>query len=144
MLQGKQPIIYGDGEQKRCFSFMQDVVDPIKTTINTNIADGEVINIGPDDEFVTINELANKIANIMSFKLDPIYVPSRPQEVHFANCCADKARKLLNYTPSVSLERGLSELVAWITSKGSKEFDYHLPIEINNESTPKTWTQRLI
>lgn len=144
MLQGKQPIIYGDGEQKRCFSFMQDVVDPIKTTINTNIADGEIINIGPDDEFVTINELASKIANIMSFDLDPIYVPSRPQEVHFANCSADKARKLLNYTPKVSLDQGLGELVSWITSKGYKEFDYHLPIEINNETTPKTWTQKLI
>jgi len=144
MLQGKQPIIYGDGEQKRCFSFMQDVVDPIKTTINTNVADGEIINIGPDDEFVTINELANKIANIMSFNLDPIYVPSRPQEVQFANCSADKARKILNYTPKVGLTEGLTELVLWIEKQGPKPFEYHLPIEINNSSTPKTWTDKLI
>ena len=144
MLQGKQPIIYGDGEQKRCFSFMKDVVDPIKTTVNTNIANGEVINIGPDEEFVTINELANKIANIISFDLDPIYVPSRPQEVQFANCSADKARKILNYTPKVGLTEGLTELVLWIENQGPRPFEYHLPIEINNSSTPKTWTDKLI
>ena len=144
MLQGKQPIIYGDGEQKRCFSFMQDVVDPIKTTVDTNIANGEVINIGPDEEFVTINELANKIAKIMSFKIDPIYVASRPQEVQFANCSADKARKILNYTPKVGLTEGLTELVRWIEKQGPKPFEYHLPIEINNSSTPKTWTNKLI
>jgi UDP-glucose 4-epimerase len=144
MLQGKQPIIYGDGEQKRCFSFMQDVVDPINTVINTPVANSEVINIGPDDEFITINELALKIARIMSFDVNPIYMPGRPQEVHFANCSANKARKLLKYSPKVGLDEGLTELVNWIVKSGVKPFDYHLPIEINNSSTPKTWTQKLI
>jgi UDP-glucose 4-epimerase len=144
MLQGKQPIIYGDGEQKRCFSFMQDVVDPINTAINTSVANSEVINIGPDDEFITINELALKIAGIMAFDLDPIYMPGRPQEVHFANCSANKARKLLKYSPKVGLDEGLTELANWIIKSGVKPFDYHLPIEINNSSTPKTWTQKLI
>lgn len=144
MLQNKQPIIYGSGNQKRCFSFMEDVVEPIKSTINTQIANGEVINIGPDKEFVTINELAAKIASIMSFNLDPIYVVARPQEVELANCSADKARKMLNYQPQVSLDDGLKELVSWISSYGPKPFEYHLPIEIYNDNTPKTWTEKLI
>ncbi len=144
ILQGKQPIIYGNGEQKRCFSFMQDVVDPIMTTISTSIAHGEVINIGPDDEFITINELARRIARLMTFNLDPIYVQSRPQEVQFANCSASKARQLLSYKPKVSLDEGLDELVSWITQQGPKPFNYHLPIEINNSKTPKTWTEQLI
>ena len=144
MLQNKQPIIYGSGNQKRCFSFMKDVVEPIKSTIYTQIANGEVINIGPDKEFVTINELAAKIASIMSFNLDPIFVAARPQEVELANCSADKARKMLNYQPKVSLDDGLKELVSWISSKGPKPFEYHLPIEIYNDSTPKTWTEKLI
>ena len=144
MLQGKQPIIYGTGNQKRCFSFMNDVVEPIKTTIYTSTANREVINIGPDKEFVTINELANKIAKLMSFNLEPIYVSARPQEVEFANCSANKARRLLNYQPKVSLDEGLKELVLWISNKGPKQFVYHLPIEINNKSTPKTWTEQLI
>lgn len=144
MLQNKQPIIYGSGNQKRCFSFMVDVVEPIKSTIYTQIANGEVINIGPDKEFVTINELAAKIASIMSFNLDPIFVSARPQEVELANCSADKARKMLNYQPKVSLDDGLKELVSWISSNGPKPFEYHLPIEIYNDSTPKTWTEKLI
>lgn len=144
MLQNKQPIIYGSGNQKRCFSFMKDVVEPIKSTIYTQIANGEVINIGPDKEFVTINELAAKIASIMSFNLDPIFVAARPQEVELANCSADKARKMLNYQPKVSLDDGLKELVSWISSNGPKPFEYHLPIEIYNDSTPKTWTEKLI
>lgn len=144
MLQNKQPIIYGSGNQKRCFSFMKDVVEPIKSTIYTQIANGEVINIGPDKEFVTINELAAKIASIMSFNLDPIFVAARPQEVELANCSADKARKMLNYQPKVSLDDGLKELVSWISSIGPKPFEYHLPIEIYNDSTPKTWTEKLI
>ena len=144
MLQNKQPIIYGSGNQKRCFSFMQDVVDPIKSTIYTPIANGEVINIGPDKEFITINELANKIASLMSFNLDPIFVAARPQEVEFANCSADKARKILNYDPKVNLDDGLKELISWISSNGPKPFEYHLPIEIYNDSTPKTWTEKLI
>jgi UDP-glucose 4-epimerase len=120
------------------------VVDPINTVINTPVANSEVINIGPDDEFITINELALKIARIMSFDLNPIYMPGRPQEVQFANCSANKARKLLKYSPKVGLNEGLTELVNWIVKSGVKPFDYHLPIEINNSSTPKTWTQKLI
>lgn len=144
MLQGKQPIIYGTGNQKRCFSFMKDVVDPIKTTIESTIANSEVINIGPDEEFISINELALKISNIVGFSLDPIYVPGRPQEVEYANCSANKARRLLNYSPSVSLNEGLQELVSWISEKGARPFEYHLPIEIRNDTTPKTWTEKLI
>ena len=123
---------------------MNDVVEPIKTTIYTSTANREVINIGPDKEFVTINELANKIAKLMSFNIEPIYVSDRPQEVEFANCSANKARMLLNYQPKVSLDDGLKELVLWISNKGPKQFVYHLPIEINNKSTPKTWTEQLI
>ena len=144
MLQGKQPVIYGTGNQKRCFSFMKDVVDPIKTTIASTIANSEVINIGPDEEFISINELALKISNIVGFSLDPIYVPGRPQEVEYANCSANKARRLLNYSPSVSLNEGLQELVSWISEKGARPFEYHLPIEIRNDTTPKTWTEKLI
>jgi UDP-glucose 4-epimerase len=144
ILQGKQPIIYGSGEQKRCFSFMSDVVNPIKKIVQTNVVDGEILNIGPDSEFISINNLAQVIAGIMKFDLNPIYVLGRPQEVEFANCSADKARRLLNYNPTISLEAGLIELINWISSLGARKFNYRLPIEIDNELTPKTWTEKLI
>jgi UDP-glucose 4-epimerase len=144
MLQGKQPIIYGNGEQKRCFSFMQDVIDPLMIACETDVAHGKIINIGPDEEFVTINELAKKLSIILNFKLDTIYMLGRPQEVFHANCSADLARKLLNYKTTTSLESGLVELVNWIKSKGAREFNYHLPLEFVTDKTPKTWTDRLM
>ena len=144
MLQGKQPIIYGNGEQKRCFSFMQDVTDPLMIACETDVADGRIVNIGPDEEFVTINELAQKLSTILNFKLDPIYMPGRPQEVFHANCSANLARELLNYKTTTSLESGLVELANWIKSKGAREFNYHLPLEFVTDKTPKTWTDRLM
>ena len=58
MLQNKQPYIYGDGNQKRCFSFISDDIDPLIEMAFNNNCLKEIINIGPDDEFITINELA--------------------------------------------------------------------------------------
>lgn len=144
MLSGNQPIIYGDGSQKRCFSFMQDVVDPLMVACETDVADGMSINIGPDEEFISINELAKKIAGILNFKLDPIYMPDRPQEVLNANCSAELARKILGYKTKKSLDSGLEELCIWIKDKGAKSFDYHLPLEFVTDKTPRTWVDRII
>lgn len=144
MLSGKQPIIYGDGSQMRCFSFMQDVIDPLMIACETDSVDGMVINIGPDEEFITINELANKIAKMLNFELSPIYMPGRPQEVINANCSADLARKLLGYKTKKSLDSGLYDLYNWIKSEGVKEFSYHLPLEFITDKTPRTWVEHII
>lgn len=144
MLQGKQPIIYGDGEQKRCFSFVQDNVRPLKKLATRDDVVGEAFNIGPDEEFVTINHLAKVIADLLDFDLDPIYKPDRPQEVKLATCSADKARERLDYETQYTLREGLEEMVEWIKQKGPKEFEYHLDVEIENEKTPETWTSELI
>lgn len=144
MLQGKQPIIYGDGTQQRCFSFYQDVANPVMVAAENDIANGKVINIGPDEEFVTINQLAEIIADIINFDLDPIYMPGRPQEVKDATCSADLAREILGYRTTTSLKDGLTQLVDWIQERGTKPFEYHLPLEFVTEKTPKTWTERLM
>ncbi|MFC1648312.1 NAD-dependent epimerase/dehydratase family protein [Nanoarchaeota archaeon] len=146
MLQGKQPVIYGDGNQMRCFSFVQDCVQCLDKMAFQNDVVGHTINIGPDEEenFVTINKLAETIAEIMDFKLKPIFHDDRPQEVRLAHCSADKARKLLGYKTEWSLEKGLKKKVEWIKRRGPKEFDYLYPIEIINHKTPKTWKDRLL
>jgi UDP-glucose 4-epimerase len=143
MLQGLQPIIYGDGTQQRCFSFVKDVVDPLYAACFTPEANRRVINIGPDEQPITINQLAELLAGIIGFELDPIYTPGRPQEVPIALCSSDLARELLGYQTSTTLEDGLAELVAWIKSKGTKPFSYHLPVEIINDKTPATWAKKL-
>ena len=143
MLQNRQPIIYGDGSQKRSFSFIQDDIDCLmKMAFQKNVL-GEVINIGPDEEFVTINQLAEIIAELIDFKLKPKYMPERPQEVKFASCSSDKARKLLGYKTSYTLKQGLEKIIDYINQRGSKPFKYHLDLEIINEKTPKTWEDKL-
>lgn len=143
MLQGRQPIIYGDGNQKRCFSFIQDDIDCLRKIAFQDNVVGEVINIGPDEEFVTINELAETIADILGFKLNPTYVSARPQEVKLATCSAEKARRLLGYKTQYTLRRGLEEMAAYIQKRGTKKFRYHFDVEIINEKTPPTWTKKM-
>ena len=143
MLQGKQPIIYGDGSQQRCFSFIEDVIAPIMTACESDEAVGQVINIGPDESPITILNLAERLAEIIGFELQPIFMPGRPQEVAVALCSSDKARQLLGYKTTVSLDHGLQDLVDWIRPR-VKDFEYHLPIEIESDLTPKTWTEQLI
>ncbi len=144
MLQGKQPIIYGDGEQNRSFSFVQDCVDPLLAMATKPGLSGEIINIGPDEEVTSINQLARAIADIIGFDLHPIYVADRPQEVRSATCSADKARKLLGYRTKVTLVEGLQTMVQWIREHGPRPFEYHLPIEIDSPLVPATWRDRLI
>lgn len=144
MLQGKQPIIYGDGGQMRCFSFIQDCVTPLIKMGSLSTVVGETINIGPDEEYVSIMELSKIIAELLNFDLDPIMVADRPREVRYATCSADKARRLLGYETSVSLRDGLQSIIEWISAHGTKPFAYHLPIEIDSPFVPETWTARLI
>lgn len=143
MLQGRQPYIYGDGSQKRCFSFVSDDIEPLKRMAFDAAVNREIINIGPDDEFISINELAEMTARLMQFDLKIEYTKPRPQEVELANCSADKARRLLGFDPKVKLEEGMEQMIDWISRRGVRPFKYHLDLEIVNETTPDTWSKRL-
>lgn len=144
MLKGEQPIIYGDGEQKRCFSYIDDCLECIEKVIMQDNLNKEIINIGPDEEFVTINELAKEIADILNFDLDPIYVKDRPKEVKLATCSSDKARKLLGYKTKTTLREGLEAQIRDIKEKGAKDFKYNYKLEITNNNTPDTYKKKLI
>jgi UDP-glucose 4-epimerase len=144
MLQGKQPIIYGDGRQQRCFSFIDDCLSCLVKMGFQKDVTGEVINIGPDEQPITINELAGAIADVMGFReLDPIYMPGRPQEVKIAICSSKKARKLLGYQTKTKLIGGLKKMANAMVERGTRPFQYHLPIEIQRPYCPKTWTDRI-
>ena len=144
MLQGKPPIIYGDGLQERSFSFISDVVIPMVKMGTTPEASGEIINVGPDRNATTIIELAKTVAKLTDFKGEFIYIPERPREVKVTNCSADKARKLLGYDATKDLREGLEEMVDWIKKKGVKPFKYVLPIEIASPLLPITWREKQI
>lgn len=144
MLQGQQPVIYGDGMQKRCFSFVQDALQIMEHLTFDSKANGEIINIGPDEEFVTILDLARNIASIMNFDLKPEFFPARPGEARLANCSAEKARRLFGYKTDYPLEKGLREMVEWMQARGPKPFAYDQRIEIHNAQLPKTWAEQVL
>lgn len=143
-LQKKPSIIYGDGKQERCFSYIDDVIYCLEKLALDKSINKEIINIGPDEETVTINEIAKMVANETGFNGDPIHVLDRPQEVKFATCSANKSRKLLNYKTNTSLQTAIKKTCDFIKKNGIKEFKYYLPVEIVNEKTPKTWVDKMI
>jgi UDP-glucose 4-epimerase len=143
ILQGKRPIIYGDGEQKRCFSYIDDCISCLISMMENKKVLGEVINIGPDEEFISINQLAEICSNVTGSNLKPEYYPDRPLEVKLATCSSDKARKLLNYKTTISTYDAIKKTYEYIKFKGPKDFNYNINIEINNDLTPITWKKKI-
>ena len=143
-LQNKPALIYGDGKQKRCFSYIDDTIYCLeKMALDKNI-NKEIINIGPDEEDVTISELAEMVANEIGFNGKPLHLSDRPKEVRFATCSANKSRKLLNYKTKTSLKEAIKKTTEFIKKSGTKPFKYYLPVEIINDKTPEAWVKKLI
>ena len=142
MLQNKAPIIYGDGEQKRCFSYIDDCLSCLLPMLDQKNLNKQIINIGPDEEFVTINKVSEICSNITGSNLKPIYKKNRPREVKHASCSADKARKLLNYKTKTDLKNGIIKTFDYIKQRGARPFDYNINLEIKNELTPETWLKK--
>ena len=120
MLQKKPPIIYGDGEQKRCFSYIDDCLSCLIPMLDQKNLNKHIINIGPDEEFVTINKISEICSNITGSNLKPVYKKNRPQEVKHAICSAEKARKLLNYKTKTDLYKGILKTFEYIKQRGPK------------------------
>jgi UDP-glucose 4-epimerase len=143
-LQGQPSIIYGDGEQMRCFSNVEDCVYCLeKLSLDPAIV-YETVNIGPDTGTMTINELAQKISKHLDFDVPPVYHDARPREVKISHCSADKARRLLGYEPNVDMDKAIQQTIDWIKERGPRPFDYSFPLEIVNGKTPKAWKDRLL
>jgi UDP-glucose 4-epimerase len=143
-LQGKPAIVYGDGEQTRCFSYIDDCVFCLeKLALDPDIV-SETVNIGPDEGTITINELVKMIAEECKFTEPPMHFPERPREVKDAMCSADKARKILGYDTKTDVRTAIKATAEWIRNRGPKPFDYGFPLEIINEKTPRTWRDRLM
>ena len=145
MLQNRQPIIYGDGEQKRSFSDVEDCIYCIdKLATDPNIK-SKLVNIGPGPENeITINELFRKISNQLKFNQEPLYKPERVNEVKNAICSSSLAEKLFKNKSNEDIDDIISKMINFIRKKGVKKFIYNYEIEINNDLTPETWSKKII
>jgi len=107
------PVIYGDGEQTRDFTYVEDVVEAHMLALNSKSAVGEVFNVATGHA-TKINELVKMLADVMDVApLTPIYAESRPGDIRHS--CGDiaKARRVLGWMPRFSLEEGLRNLFEW-------------------------------
>jgi UDP-glucose 4-epimerase len=144
-LQGLPSIIYGDGEQTRCFSYIEDCLNCLVKMGTDPTISKEIINIGPDEEIISINKLATLCANETGLNKPPIYFDrGRPQEVLHATCSSDKARRILHYKTQTTVADAVRKTAEYIRKSGVKQFHYNIPLEIVNEKTPRTWVEELI
>jgi UDP-glucose 4-epimerase len=146
ILQGKPPVIYGGGHQRRCFSYISDVIPCLVQMVTSDNRDilGRIINIGPDTGEVSIGDLCEIVSMEMNYDCPPIYYHGRPAEVAIANCSGELSRGLFGCHAKTSLQDGVHLMAEWMRSVGPKEFDYKLPLEIITAKTPKTWTNKEI
>lgn len=112
LLKGDSPIIYGDGEQSRDFTFISDVVKGNLLAATAPGAAGEVFNIAYGNR-VSLNELFNLLKKITGNSTEVIYTDSRPGDVKHSLSEIKKAQSILGYQPEVQLEAGLRNTVAW-------------------------------
>ncbi len=112
LLEGRQPVIYGDGEQTRDFTYIANVVDGVLRAVEAPQAAGEVINVATGGR-ISLNELLRTMQAIVGSSVKPIYKDGRAGDVRDSQADISKARELLGYVPSVSLEEGLTHTLAW-------------------------------
>lgn len=115
-LNGKQPMIYGDGEQSRDFTYISNVVDANLKAAESNSAIGHVINIA-NGERVTINEVFEMVKKLTGHgNLHAEHAPPRAGDVRDSLADLSLARSLLAYSPQVGLEEGLRLTIDWWTN----------------------------
>lgn len=105
MLNGDRPVIYGDGEQSRDFTYIENAVQANIKAAKSDCT-GEAINVGCGDN-TTVNELAGQLSKIFGTEIDPIYDESRPGDVRHSHADISKAQELIGYEPSVGFSEGL-------------------------------------
>jgi nucleoside-diphosphate-sugar epimerase len=112
LLAGEQPVVFGDGEQSRDFTYIANVIDANWKAATTPGVAGEAFNIGCGIQ-TSLNQLIDKISGILGCEIKPKYEAARKGDVRHSLADIGKAEKLLGYIPAVSLETGLRHALDW-------------------------------
>lgn len=111
-LEGKRPVIYGDGEQSRDFTYVENVVDETLRACEAAEATGQVFNGGTGAR-VTLNEVVKLLEKISERSVQPIYDPPRNGDIRDSQADISLARKVLGYQPKVQFAEGLRRTWEW-------------------------------
>jgi nucleoside-diphosphate-sugar epimerase len=112
LVEGRRPMIYGDGRQTRDFTYVSDVVAGVLAACTAPHVAGEVINVAVGGR-VSLLELVRSLQVILQKNLEPEFGPAREGDVKDSQADILKARKLLGLDPQVSFEEGLRRTVTW-------------------------------
>jgi nucleoside-diphosphate-sugar epimerase len=112
LLEGRQPVIYGDGEQTRDFTYVANVVDGVLRACEAANAAGEVINVATGSR-ISLNQLLQTMNRIVGTSIQAIYKEPREGDVRDSQADISKAQRLLGYTPLIDLEAGLRRTLDW-------------------------------
>jgi nucleoside-diphosphate-sugar epimerase len=112
LIEGRQPVIYGDGEQTRDFTYVANVVDGVLRACQAEEASGEVINVATNGR-VSLNQLFMSLRDLIGASVEPIYDKPRAGDVRDSQADIGKAARLLGYKPLVTFEQGLKNTVEW-------------------------------
>ncbi|KPN29447.1 Vi polysaccharide biosynthesis protein TviC [Halolamina pelagica] len=109
MLDGERPVIYGDGEQSRDFTFINNAVQANILAAEGD-ATGEAFNVGCGGR-VTVNELVDTLNDLLDTDINPIYDDPRPGDVRHSHADISKAEDMLDYDPEVGFKEGLKQTI---------------------------------
>jgi UDP-glucose 4-epimerase len=115
MLEGRRPVIFGDGNQTRDFVYVGDVCDAFVRAADAG--DGLMMNIGTGTE-ITVNRLYETMADLIGYAVRPDHVAPKPGDVYRSVVDAGRARRELGWTAWTDLRTGLEETIAWTRTAG--------------------------
>src|SRR5262245_41581474 len=112
LLEGRQPTIYGDGEQTRDFTYVANVIDGVLRACDAPGAAGEVINVACGSR-ISLNDLLREMNAIVGTSIAANYEETRAGDVRDSQADITKAERLLGYTPIVPIDVGLRRTIDW-------------------------------
>ena len=112
MLDDERPVIYGDGEQSRDFTYIDNVVEANVLAAEGD-ASGVAVNVACSDR-ITVNELVERINEVLGTNPDPVYDDPRPGDVRHSMADLDLVREELDYEPEVEFQDGLQRTIEWV------------------------------
>lgn len=119
LIEGKSPIVYGNGEQSRDFTYIDNVVDETLRACEAPNASGRVFNGGTGAR-ITLNEVLRMLEKITGKKIQAQYDPPRTGDILHSQADISLARKILAYEPKVNFEEGLQRTWSWYKSNFGK------------------------
>ena len=96
---------------RRDFTYIDNIVSGIVSALNKNLG-YEIINLGNNNPDM-LDDVVNLLEEYMGVKVDRNYQPMQPGDVSLSNANIDKAKKLLNYNPTIKIEDGLRRFINW-------------------------------